>query len=157
VGEADPYCTPGVLPIVQMSPDIKRIDVGDNVIRIAREWDGVEHVVDMNATSHDGIEASLPGHSIGHWEGTTLVVDTAAFTANPRGNGYTLPSSEQKHVVERFRLNEAGTHLVYSFVVEDPEYLAEPLASGDFLWTYRPDLEYSPLPCDRENATRHLR
>jgi hypothetical protein len=154
---ADPYCTPGVLPIVLMAPDIKRIDVADDVIRIAREWDGVEQVIDMNSTSHDGIAASQQGHSIGHWEESTLVVDTARFTANPRGSGYTLPSSEQKHLVERLRLNEAGTHLVYSFVIEDPQYLAQPLVSGEFLWTYRPDLEYAPLPCNRENATRHLR
>ena len=152
-----PECTPGVLPQILLAPDIKQIEVTEALVRISREWDGVTREIDMLATTHDGVPATSQGHSIGHWEGATLVVDTARFTVHPRGGGYTLPSSEQKHLVERFRLNDTGTHLVYSFVLEDPAYLAAPLASGDLLWTYRPDLQYAPLPCDPENAVRHLR
>jgi hypothetical protein len=153
----NPVCSPSVLPTIYLAPDIKQIELTDGFVRIANEWDGLVRSVDLRAATHEGIAASPQGHSIGHWEGETLVVDTAGFTANPRGNGYTLPSSAQKHLIERFRLNEAGTHLVYSFVLEDPDYLAAPLASGDLLWTYRPDLAYTPLPCDADNATRHLR
>jgi hypothetical protein len=32
--------------------------------------------------------------------------------------------------------------------LEDPEYLAEPVAIGDVAWTYRPDLKFAPAPCD---------
>ena len=41
-------------------------------------------------------------------------------------------------------------------VLEDPEYLAVPVVGEDVQWTYRPDLEYEPEPCDAENAVRHL-
>jgi len=153
----NPVCSPSVLPTIYLAPDIKRIELSDAVVRISGEWDGMTRSIEMKASSHDGIAATPQGHSIGHWEGATLVVDTAQFTANPRGLGYTLPSSEHKRLVERFRLNEAGTHLIYSYVLEDPEYLVAPLVSAEMLWTYRPDLDYAPLPCDPENAVRHLR
>lgn len=155
--EDSPACTPAPVPSIMMAPDIKVITVSDNEVTIGREWDGVVRVIDMKATSHEQAPLSLQGHSIGRWEGETLIVDTARFTANPRGNGYTLPSSEQKHVVERFRLSDDHTRLLYSVVLEDAEYLATPMTSAEFKWTYRPDLEYQPLPCDPENALRHTR
>jgi hypothetical protein len=48
------------------------------------------------------------GHSIGHWEGDTLVVDTVGLKPDiwVASNGATL--SEKAHVVERWRLNDAG-------------------------------------------------
>jgi hypothetical protein len=153
----NPACTPIAVPLNMMAPDIKHIELRKDEVRISGEWDGIARVVDMKAASHDDAPLALRGHSIGHWEGDTLVVDTARFTANPRGNGYTLPSSEQKHVIERFRLASDGTHLLYSVVLEDAEYMASPLVSAEFKWTYRPDLQYQPLPCDLENALRHTR
>ena len=55
------------------------------------------------------------GHSIGHWEGDTLVVDTTNFSAGTSFYG----SSENLHLVERF--TRAGPDLVmYEVTVEDP-------------------------------------
>lgn len=67
------------------------------------------------------------GHSIGHWEGDTLVVDTANFDDHRSPYRIGVPSGGQKHVVERFRLTEDGTHIDLEFVLDDPEYLAEPM------------------------------
>jgi len=55
------------------------------------------------------------GDSRGHWEGTTLVVDTRNFSPKTdfRGAGTGL------HVVERFTRVDADT-LEYTFTVEDP-------------------------------------
>ncbi len=151
-----PPCTPATAPGIMVAPDIKLVEVFEDVVRIGREWDGVLRDVDMKAISHEGVPASLHGHSIGHWDGEVLVIDTARFTSNPRGNGYSLPSSEQKHLIEKLRLNDAKSLLIYSFVLEDPEYLLEPVTSPELQWTYRPDMEFAPLPCDSANAVRHI-
>ena len=45
------------------------------------------------------------GDSIGHWEGDTLVVDTTNFPPQQNFRG----SSENLHVVERFRRVDART------------------------------------------------
>ena len=55
------------------------------------------------------------GDSRGHWEGDTLVVDTTNFTDRTAFRG----SSENLHVVERFRRVDADT-VLYQFTVDDP-------------------------------------
>ena len=55
------------------------------------------------------------GDSRGHWEGTTLVVDTTNFTdkTNFRGSG------EKLHLTERFTRTDRDT-ILYEFTVDDP-------------------------------------
>ena len=55
------------------------------------------------------------GDSRGHWEGDTLVVDTTNFTGQTAFRG----SSENLHVIERFRRVDADT-VLYQFTVDDP-------------------------------------
>jgi hypothetical protein len=55
------------------------------------------------------------GDSRGHWEGDTLVVDTTNFTDRTAFRG----SSENMHLVERFRRVDADT-ILYQFTVDDP-------------------------------------
>jgi hypothetical protein len=57
------------------------------------------------------------GHSIGHWEGDTLVVDTTAIKAITFGS---VPHSDQVHVVERIRAIDGGTALVNEVTITDP-------------------------------------
>jgi hypothetical protein len=68
------------------------------------------------------------GDSIGHWEGTTLVVDTANF--NDAGGFYgdaggMFGSDRNLHVVERFSLLDADT-ILYRFEVDDPTAFTRP-------------------------------
>jgi hypothetical protein len=55
------------------------------------------------------------GDSRGHWEGDTLVVDTTNFTDKTAFRG----SSQNLHVVERFRRADADT-VLYQFTADDP-------------------------------------
>ncbi len=60
----------------------------------------------MNATHPAKLVPSSMGHSVGHWEGDTLVIDTVgvkvdAFTSVDR---FGTPQSDAMHVVERYRL-----------------------------------------------------
>ena len=68
------------------------------------------------------------GDSIGRWEGDTLVVDTTNFTNKTQFNG----SSDQLHVVERFRRSDANT-IVYRFTIEDPATWERPW-TGEYPW-----------------------
>jgi hypothetical protein len=76
-------------------------------------------------------ERTLQGHSIGWWEGETLVVDTVDFAVHrsPYGSGTGIPLGTEKHVVERYRLSDDGTHAFVDIVLEDSEYLAEPVTA----------------------------
>ena len=57
------------------------------------------------------------GHSVGHWEGDTLVIDTVGF--NEVAPGFAV-HSEKLHVIERFRRPDKG-HLEVEITAEDPE------------------------------------
>jgi hypothetical protein len=61
------------------------------------------------------------GDSVGHWEGDTLVVDTTNFTNKTRFRG----STENLHVIERFRRVDANT-ILYRATMEDPAAYAKP-------------------------------
>jgi hypothetical protein len=60
------------------------------------------------------------GHSIGHWEGDTLVVDTVGFSSEGMtgipGGGRRTPDS---HLVERYHLLDGGNRLSVIFTWED--------------------------------------
>ena len=61
------------------------------------------------------------GDSRGHWEGNTLVVDTANFNAE----GGVQRSGKNLHVVERFT-KVAPNVLLYEFTLEDPTTFTHP-------------------------------
>jgi hypothetical protein len=65
------------------------------------------------------------GHSIGHWEGDTLVVDRVNFIDSVWLDQDSHPHTNKLHVVERYRRPDLG-HLEIEFTVEDPGILAKP-------------------------------
>ena len=95
------------------------------------------------------------GHSIGRWDGDTLVIDTANFEDHRSPYQIGVPSGGQKHVVERYRLNEEGTHIDLEFILDDPEFLMEPLVDSRQL-IYSPHLEMLHGDCDEESTSRFL-
>ena len=58
--------------------------------------------------------------------------------------------------MERLSLTADGKGIDYTFVVQDPEYLAEPI-TATYQWHYRPELEPSGVECDLDVAGRNLR
>jgi hypothetical protein len=61
------------------------------------------------------------GTSVGHWDGDTLVVETAGFHPDTAWRG----ASEHMRVTERFTRVDHDT-VEYAFTVEDPHTWAEP-------------------------------
>jgi hypothetical protein len=148
-------CVSYAPPFLMIIGDAKVITLGDDEILIHTELESADRVIYMNQSSHEGIAPSVLGHSIGHWEGDVLVVDTARFAEHGMGNAQKLPSGPDKHLTERFQLSQDGTRIFYSFQMTDPTYLAEPIGY-DLEMVYAPDFEMIQLPCDPESAQRYL-
>ena len=143
-------------PLLSVFPDLREIEIGDSTISMRFEAQGqdVTRVIHLDQAQHPAnVAPSLLGHSIGRWEGQTLVVDTTAFALHPIGIGIAVPSGPSKHLVEQFALTEDRRHLRYDLTIEDPAGLTAP-ASLSSQWEYRPDLEPSGVPCDAEMARR---
>jgi hypothetical protein len=89
--------------------------------RLRRIWtDGRGHPDDPDPT--------FSGHSIGHWEGNSLIVDTIGFLPEvyiPLGQGVGIPNNGDMHVRERITLVDADT-LRQDIEVIAPHVLAAP-------------------------------
>jgi hypothetical protein len=117
---------------------------GEKVIDITYGLYNFERRIHIGMAKHpDRLKPSYAGHSIGNWEGNTLVVDTVGFTA-----GVLSPptrSSEQMHIVERFTFDPQKFSLRRDYSVTDPVYLAAPYESYDIM--YLSDVPFQKQPC----------
>lgn len=124
------------------------------------------HVVYLDGRTHptadEAPETKWYGHSIGHWEGDTLVVDTVGpFFATPRMLLDTAghPVSEDLHVVEHFRRIDA-THLGYEVTVSDPKMYTKPFTNVR-TWVLMPKdeeiLEYVCTENNKEVEEHHIK
>jgi hypothetical protein len=92
-------------------------------------------------------DPSWMGHSIGHWEGDTLIVDTVAL--NDRSRLRTYPHTEKLHIVERYRRRDFR-HLEVQTFIEDPETFAHPWKLDDKL-DLAPDQDLVEYVCNEKN------
>jgi hypothetical protein len=143
-------------PFLMAWADLKRIEVGaETTVIKAALIDDIQREIHMNTESHDQAAPTNQGHSIGRFEGDVLVVDTARFAGHASGIRTGVPSSSRKHLVERFELSSDRTRLTYSYELEDPEHLTQPV-HGSVEWIHRPDLTYTSYDCNRDSAGRFL-
>jgi hypothetical protein len=156
---ADGLCYVEPTPVLSILDEMREIEIGEDevVIHFDNTGDHVLRTIHMGAEHPADVQPSRHGHSIGRWEGNTLVIDTVAFEPNPSGLGLNVPSSPGKHTVERLTLSDDRLRLRYEATVEDPVYLtaAATLAQQ---WDHRPDIEFSPASeaCDDDVAARYL-
>lgn len=140
---------PGLIYTMQ-GPFPMKIHQGTEFVLIQLEYFDLIRIVFMDGREHPPADAphTKMGHSIGWWDGDTLVVDTTHLApATILNNG--LNHGENLHVIERFRLSEDGGHLLGTQEFEDPDTLNN---RGYRLlsWTRSPEAsEYIyPYECD---------
>jgi hypothetical protein len=95
------------------------------------------------------------GHSIGHWEGDTLVVDTIGFNDLFWFDFLGHPHTESLHVVERYTRTDYGT-LENITTIEDPGAYAKPFTIR-FEARLRPGWDLMEYICNENNQdVEHL-
>jgi len=162
LSEENPYAscigspTPTTVVLTNIYPLHIEINEDASTIVIRSELFDDERIVYMDGRAHPPAdERTYGGHSIGRWDGDTLVVDTRNFAdhRSPYQNG--VPSGAQKHVVERYTRSADGTRVAVEFLLEDPQYLAAPLRHSREL-IHSPQFELSSFDCDPDAARRFL-
>ena len=139
-------CTEWNMPYIMYNPlpmeFVRR--GGDIVLRF--EEDDNERVIQMSADAGPGSDVhTLLGHSIGHWEGDTLVVATTNIEANVL-DFLGTPFSPAIQLVERFTPTADGSRLDYRLIVTDPGTMTEPLEVERF-WVWRPEIAVNRYDC----------
>jgi Family of unknown function (DUF6152) len=150
-------CVPVGAPTLMFYPVANTVTVQRDRVVMKIDWMDSERVIFLDGRRHPpATQTSLHGHSVGRWEGDTLVVETTNFRDHPMGLTTTFPSSSQKKLIERFRLGDDRKTLNYSGTIEDPVYLTRPVEwSGK--WEYRPTMPHSNEKCDLDVARKFLR
>jgi hypothetical protein len=85
--------------------------------------DGRPHPKDLEPTYY--------GHSVGRWEGDTLVIDTIGFNERTWMDHRGLPTTEALHMTERITRPDFNT-LRYEMTIDDPGAYTQPWTTGMF-------------------------
>ena len=81
-------------------------------VTLIAEWSSQVRRIFTDGRKHpppDEIDITFNGHSIGHWEGQTLVVDTIGIQGDTSFDASPLEHSDQIRVTERIRLMDPNT------------------------------------------------
>ena len=115
-----------------LRPDHHRAATGRNPAKRQRvtllyENDHEVRRIFMDGRSHPkDLDPTTMGHSIGWWEGDTLVIETVGLREGwfrPEG----VPYTGKARVVERLTLDNGGDKIHVALTLEDPEYYAKPV------------------------------
>lgn len=137
-GKDDPHtrCKPsGGARMFHTPYGLEILDIGDQVLFVNIGAPHSWRQVHMDGRSHPAdVQPSWYGHSVGHWEGDTLVVDTVGFLGDDKfwfsRDGY--PHTEQLHTIERFS-RPAFDRLRYEITIDDPGAYTAPWTGGWFM------------------------
>ena len=147
-GVARVFLTPYGVEITEL-PEMKRVyifDIGGPHTFRTIYLDGRGH------PAH--IAPSYYGHSIGWWEGDTLVIDTVGFNDSfwlDRGG---LPSTEQMRTVEKITRTNLTT-LHYELTVDDPGAYIRPW-NGQLDLQWEANTELFEYVCQEQNYAHEL-
>lgn len=129
IPNAGVLCLPAGMPNIMLSGhDIQIVQTPKEVLFLA-ESDHQILPVYMNTAHPPNLVPSWYGHSIGRWEGDTLVIDTVGLNDKSLIDSTGTPHSEALHVVERMRLIKSGKMIEAVFTLEDTLALKRP-------WTF---------------------
>jgi hypothetical protein len=113
----------GALLINPDSGGIHIIEHKDEVV-FAGERGGVRHIYLDRRLHPNNWVPSGAGHSIGHYEGEALVVETVGFTpGNVVAGGARTPETR---LIERFEVAPDGKRLTITYTWDDPKIYAKP-------------------------------
>src|SRR5256886_10919465 len=156
--EDEPYvaCLPMSVPRVNPYPwkfAMSYTSKGLTQIYILHETGdaGAHRVVYMDGRKHpDDLLPTWWGHSIGKWEGDTLVVDTIGYNEKFWFDSRGTPHTEKLHTIERFTRINYGT-LVNDFTLDDPGAFSKPVHLKFTAKLMRPDLDLMEFICLENN------
>ena len=159
-GKYDPegYCLPPGGPRMMATPYPMEILQLPEQKRIIMTFEGAAHIwreIFMDGRQHpqgDALNPTYLGHSVGRWEGDTLVVDVVGFNEYTWLDPIGHPHTDKLHLIEKFT-RTAKEELHYEVTIDDPGAYTKPwTVAWDVPW--RATGELTEYICQENN--RHL-
>ena len=108
--------------------------------------DGRSHPSDLVPTNY--------GHSVGWWEGDTLVIDTVGYNEDFWFGRRGLPHTGQLHTIERFTREDSAT-VNYQITIDDPGAYTDSF-TGNFNLSWQDGVELFEYICQQANYADDL-
>ena len=147
-GASRQFLTPYGVEFVEV-PELQRLYIfdigGPHTFRVVY-MDGRSHPADPEPSNY--------GHSVGWWEGDTLVIDTIGYNEDFWFGRRGLPHTDQLHTIERFtRYN--SDRIDYKLTVDDPGAYIAPYTGG-FNLRWQEGQELFEYICQQANYAAEL-
>ncbi len=138
----------GMPAAMRLSPPhpIDLTEQGDTIVLRVELFDIVRTIhMDPEADAAEQPATAL-GYSVGHREGSTLVVRTTRVNWPYFDHFGMVSQSDAVEMTERLTVSDDGDRLVYDLTVSDPATFTQPV-SGRWVLAWRPDLVVEPYEC----------
>ena len=130
------------------------IEQNDDRIVIRAEDMASDRVIYTDGRGHtQDAQPSPLGHSIGWYEGSTLVVDTVNVAANVAEDNLAIHNADNASSIERYTLSEDGRRLHMQFTLIDPVTFREPLVL-EHTRLLTPEVDLLDAPCESISGQR---
>ena len=136
------HCEPWGFTRQILSPHAMEIEqFDDRVTLYYSEWTARRTIYTDGRSLPENPTPRLLGYSVGHYEGDTLVIETAGVEANHSNARF--EHTDQLTAVERYTRSADGNRLDVEVTFSDPPTLSKPLTMAR-AWTWAPTEEIYP-------------
>jgi hypothetical protein len=124
---AAPRCwLPGVPGILNFTAQPAHFLQTPDEITIIYERGQLARHVYLNERHRDNVAPTWMGHSVGHYEGDTLVVDTIGLDPRALTDEFGTPHTDKLHVIERYRIVQGSRELIRVELIPADNYFIDP-------------------------------
>jgi hypothetical protein len=146
------YCLPTSLPGSMLVLSFKMIQAPGEIVVIPGTGEPPRQIYTDGRGLPKDPDPTWTGHSIGTWQGDTLVVETVGIQTRAWLDGFGHPRSEGMRITERYRRRDFG-HMDLEVTLEDPMYYSRPFGFKTTL-TLMPDTDVLEYVCNENEKDR---
>ena len=152
VADAPTGCLPHGIPRLLASPYPIQIITTPGQMTWVHEVNRNQRWIYMDEKQPANPPKTYLGHSVGHWEGDTLVIDTIGLNDKTRIDEEGITHSDQLHVVERIRKVDIDgvLHLESLITITDPVMFTAPWTTRR-IYKARPEVRLMEYVCEENN------
>jgi hypothetical protein len=150
IANTSTQCLPSGIPRVLTAPYPIKILTTPKEVVMLHEVMHLIRVIFMNEEHPKNIYPTFMGHSVGRWEGDTLVVDTVGFHPLATLDQGDLPKSDALRVTERYRKINGGKQIEGLITIDDAKTYTKPWTAR-VSYDFRPDIRFIEYICEENN------
>jgi hypothetical protein len=150
VADAPTGCLPHGIPRLLASPYPIQIITTPGQMTWVHEVNRNQRWIYMDEPQAKNPPKTYLGHSVGHWEGDTLVIDTIGLNDKTRIDEEGITHSDQLHVVEHIRKIDGNKALEDLITITDPVMFTKPWTTKR-IYRARPEVRLMEYACEENN------